>query len=122
MLHTFASCLVGAALVAPIQPRNAIQRPAAARTRSSIMIQIAKKDKFGDFEQDLLGQLGIGKEEESDVELEATEEAATAPSAEKKMPTPRSGRHPLFRWSHEDDAIEFDFTLPEGTRAQDADL
>ena len=93
------------------------------RSRDSpMMIKISKQDTFDDFQQDMLGRLGLDDDADNDGEdhVSKPDERAAAADTSKK-PTPRSGEgpDPLVRWSHESDSVDLDLVLPEGTQAKE---
>ena len=98
------------------------------------MIKIGgKDDEFDAFEKDMLGRLGLGDSDEEEDDGESIKNPFQAPMSsdlvantkinlqdEDSEPlTPRSGKEPLLGWSHEEDVIVLDVTLPEGTRAKE---
>ena len=101
-----------------------------------MMVKIAKSDSdsWGSFEKDMMSQLGLSDERENDADaddelmpatVDTSDEATAAYAASAGIapadvkPTPRSGKTAWGRWSHEDEAVELDITLPEGTRAKE---
>ena len=90
-----------------------------------MMIKIAKSpsDSWGDIEQDMLGRLGLGDDgagsEGAEEDHSGNSVADDVVVDQTKEPTPRSGREAWGRWSHEDETVELELTLPEGTRAKE---
>ena len=103
------------------------------KTRADVsMIKIAKGGgDFDDFQQDMLGRLGLDDGEsddnyneemifpdEDDVMPPESDDSETDGTMGVKL-TPRSGKEELLGWSHEDESIVLDLLLPEGTRAKE---
>ena len=67
----------------------------------------------------MLGRLGLGnteEDEESDTGVDPEAPARSSPAT--VMPVPRSGSEAWGRWSHEEDSISLELTLPDGLRAK----
>jgi len=98
-----------------------------ARASPIQMIKIAKSDNWGDVEKDMLGMLGLEGGDDDAADNDGADDGASSFSDEAAehvapadvQPTPRSGRQAWGRWSHEDDAIELDLALPDGSRAKE---
>lgn len=122
-----AASLCAGALVAPTRmPLSGLAVPSLGFTRpsgparpalggASMMIKLAKSDGW-DMEKDFLAAAGLADEEETGADDVPTVSPGLMSQAE---PAPRSGTQPWGRWSHEEDDVELELALPEGTRAKE---
>ena len=116
--------LAASALVVPIPRATVGGRSADAATMSGIRLKRSESVEWDDFEQNMLGQLGLDERTETDgadappaAAKSTADQPPTAPLPKKT--TPRSGTEPWGRWSHEGDSIEIELALPAETRGKD---
>lgn len=88
-----------------------------------MMINIAK-NSWDAVESEFLGKLGLADDDASnDDAADDSNDDVVLADADSYLPTtaavPRSGTQPWGRWSHENDGVELDIVLPEGTRAKE---
>jgi len=119
--HPFKTC---DHIVPPNVRPSAVSRVAG----TAMMIKIAKSNKFDDFENDMLGRLGLSSSDTDDHNNDDMPAVGSEGDADgsgmlgevgSSEPTPRSGTQEWGRWSHEEDSIVLDLALPAGVRAKD---